>query len=184
MAAAMITTRRPSWPTKPAREPHRDEAAEETGPEVIGEMAWLLRDTRGSILLGGGMLIAIAVGIGFEAAFSRAALRPGAAGLAGLALLGGAVLCWLRAMALRLLAGRPVLDQLNESRWRTGGPVDLRTPWLSMPSVEDSQAEWNWARVNLLLSAARIRRERVHLADTWTFIATVAFLAWTAMLFL
>jgi hypothetical protein len=147
-------------------------------------MAWLLRDTRGSILLGGGMLIAIAVGIGFEAAFSRAALRPGVAGLVGLVLLGGAVLCWLRAVALRLLAGRPVLDQLNESRWRTGGPVDLRLPWLSMPSIEDSEAAWNWARVNLLLSAARIRRERVHLADTWTFIAAAAFLVWTAVLFL
>jgi hypothetical protein len=33
--------------------------------------------------------------------------------------------------------------------------------------------------VNLLLGAARIRRERVHLADTWTFITAGCFLAWT-----
>jgi hypothetical protein len=50
--------------------------------------------------------------------------------------------------------------------------------------MEDSSAEWNWARVNLLLGAARIRQERIHLADTWTFITAALFLIWTAAIFL
>jgi len=33
--------------------------------------------------------------------------------------------------------------------------------------------------VNLLLGAARIRRERIHLMDTWTFVTGACFLAWT-----
>jgi len=43
-------------------------------------MAWLLRDTRGSMLLGGGVLSAITVAIGLEAAFSSRAVRPGVVG--------------------------------------------------------------------------------------------------------
>jgi hypothetical protein len=187
MAAAMITsTRRPSWLTPQAGEPAGSPGDAGSGParEVIAEMAWLLRDTRGSMLLSGSMLSAIAVGIGLEAAFSRSVLRPGAAGLACAVLLGAVVLCWLRAAALLLLAGRPVLGQLNDSRWRTGAPVDPRVRWLSLPPVEDGEAAWNWTQVNLLLGAARIRRERVHLADTWTFIAVAAFGVCTALLFL
>jgi hypothetical protein len=163
-----------------------DREAPDRGPaqEVIGEMASLLRDTRGSMFLGGSVLNAIMIGIGVEVAFSPSVLRPGAAGVASLAALGIVVVCWLRAGVLLLLAGRPVLDQLNDHRWRTGAPVDPRVRWLTMPSATDSAAEWNWARVNLLLGAARIRRERVHLADTWTFITAIGFLAWAVMLFL
>jgi hypothetical protein len=158
----------------------------ERGPaqEVIGEMAWLLRDTRGSMLLGGSVLSGLAAGIGVETAFSPSVLRPGLAGLAcGVALI-ALVGCWIRAGVLLLLAGRPVLDQLNDHRWRSGAPVDPRVRWLSLPPIEDSEAEWNWARVNLLLGAARIRRERSHLGDTWTFITVAVFLVWTALVFL
>jgi hypothetical protein len=188
MAAAISTPLRPPRATPSARgyggDP--DEQAGHAGParEVIGEMAWLLRDTRGSMLLGGGMLSAVAVGIGLEAAFSPSVPRPGLAGLACAVLLGGVILCWIRAAALLLLAGRPVLGQLNDSRWRTGAPVDPRVRWLTLPPMEGGQAAWNWTQVNLLLGAARIRRERVHLADTWTFIAAAAFGVWTAVLFL
>jgi hypothetical protein len=86
-------------------------------------------------------------------------------------------------VALLLLAGRPLLDQLSDFRWRTGAPVDPRVRWLSVPSAADSEAAWNWTRVNLLLSAARARRERLHLADTWTFVAMAVFVVWTAVLF-
>jgi hypothetical protein len=105
-------------------------------------------------------------------------------GLACAVMLGGLVLCWLRAGALLLLAGRPVLNQLNEHRWRTGAPVDPRVRWPILPPIEDNAAEWNWTRVNLLLAVARIRRERIHLADTWTFITAACFLVWTAVIFL
>jgi hypothetical protein len=44
-------------------------------------MAWLLRDTRSSMLLGGGVLSAITVAIGLEAAFSSRAVRPGVVGV-------------------------------------------------------------------------------------------------------
>jgi len=81
-------------------------------------------------------------------------------------LLACVILCWLRTAALLLLASRPVLDQLNDHRWRTGGPLDPRVRWLSMLSIEDSEAAWTWTHVNLMLGAARVRRERIHLANS------------------
>src|SRR5580692_3761911 len=150
-----------------------DREAPDRGPaqNQIADLAVLLSNTRGSTILGGSVLSALAIGMAVEAAFSPSVLRPGLAGAASVSLLGCVIVCWLRAGVLLLLAGRPVLDQLNDHRWRTGAPVDPRVRWLTMPSATDSAAEWNWARVNLLLGAARIRRERVHLADTWSFIA-------------
>jgi hypothetical protein len=141
-----------------------DRELPDRGParEVIAEMARLLRDTRGSMLLGGSVLSAITIGIALEAAFSSSVLRPGVAGL----------------------AGRPVLDQLNDQRWRAGAPVDPRVRWLTLPPIADSEDAWNWTRVNLLLGAARIRMERIHLADTWTFITAACFLAWTVTVLL
>jgi len=56
--------------------------------------------------------------------------------------------------------------------------------WLSMPSDEDSEAAWDWTRVNMMLGAARIRRERTHIADTWTFITVACFLIWTVTVLL
>ncbi len=191
MAAAM--TMRSSWPSGPAETDHPrdgealiDRAQSDRGPaqEVIGEMASLLRDPRGDLVLGGSVLSAITVATALEAGFSHAALRPGVAGVAGVLLLGTLIGCWLRAVSLLLLSGRPLRDQLSDHRWRTGAPVDPRVKWLTLPTMEDSAAEWNWARVNLLLGAARIRRERIHLADTWTFITAAIFLVWTAAIFL
>jgi hypothetical protein len=163
-----------------------DREAPDRGPaqEQITDMAGLLRDTRGSVLLGGSVLSALTIGIALEAAFSPSVLRPGLAGVVSVSLLGGVIMCWLRTAALLLLASRPVLDQLNDHRWRTGAPLDPRVHWLSMPSIEDSEAAWTWARVNLMLGAARIRLERIHLAHTWTFITVVCFLAWTAAVLL
>ncbi len=163
-----------------------DREAPDRGPaqDVIAEMAALLRNTRGSMLLGGSVLSALTIGIALEAALSPSVLHPGLAGVAYVILLGGVIGCWLRAAALLLLAGRPVLDQLNDHRWRTGAPLDPRARWLIMPSVEDSEAAWNWTRVNLMLGAARIRQERLHLADTWTLITIGCFLAWTVAVLL
>lgn len=69
MAVTMIG--RPSWPYRPARGRNprdRDlpgQAQPDQGPaqELIGEMAWLLRDTRSSMFLGGGVLSAITIAI-------------------------------------------------------------------------------------------------------------------------
>jgi hypothetical protein len=163
-----------------------DHDAPDRGPaqEIVAEMAGLLRDTRGSRLLGGSVLSALTIGIALEAAFSPSVLRPGLAGVIYVSLLGCVILCWLRAAALLLLASRPVLDQLDDHRWRTGAPVDTRVRWLTLPSIQDSEAAWTWTRVNLMLSAARIRRERIHLADTWTFITAACFLVWTVSVLL
>ena len=161
----------------------RDQLDRGPAQEAIAEMAWLLRDTRGSMFLDGSVLSAITIGIAVEAAFSHSVLRPDAVGLACAGLLAGLIMCWLRAAVLLLLAGRPVLDQLNDQRWRAGAPVDPRVRWLTVPPSEENVDAWNWARVNLLLGAARIRRERIHLVDTWTFITAACFLAWmTAVL--
>jgi hypothetical protein len=125
-------------------------------------MAWLLRDTRGSMLLDGSVLSAMTIGIAVETAFSPSVLRPSAVGLACGALLAGLI---------------------NDQRWRAGAPLDpRRVRWLTIaPAEENADA---WARVNLLLGAARIRRERIHLVDTWTFITAACFLAWTAAVLL
>jgi hypothetical protein len=166
--------------------PDAGREAPDRGPaqDQIAEMAVLLCDTRGSVLLGGSVLSALTIGIAMEAAFSPSVLRPGLAGVVSVSLLGCVILCWLRAAALLLLASRPVLDQLNDHRWRTGGPIDPRVRWLSMPSSEDSEAAWTWTRVNLMLGAARVRRERIHLAHTWALITVACFLAWTAAILL
>jgi hypothetical protein len=144
----------------------------------------LLGNTRGSTILGGSVLSALTIGIALEAMFSPSVLRPGLAGAVTVSLLGCVILCWLRAAALLLLAGRPLLDQLNDHRWRTGAPLDPRVRWLSTPSIEDGQATWSWARVNMMLGAARVRRERIQLAQTWTFITVACFLLWTAAVLL
>jgi hypothetical protein len=163
-----------------------DREAPGRGPaqDQIAEMARLLRDTRGSLLLGGSVLSALTIGIALEAAFSPSVLRPGLLGAASVSLLVCVIICWLRAAWLLLLAGRPVLDQLNDHRWRTGAPLDPRVRWLASPSVEDSEAAWTWERLNMMLGAARVRRERLHLADTWTFITVACFLAWTVAVLL
>ena len=163
-----------------------DREAPDRGPaqNQIAEMATLLSSTRGSTILGGSVLSALTIGIAIEAAFSPSVLRPGLAGVVSVSLLGCVIVCWLRAVALLLLAGRPVHDQLNDHRWRTGAPLDPRVRWLSMPSDEDSEAAWDWTRVNMMLGAARIRRERTHIADTWTFITVACFLIWTVTVLL
>jgi hypothetical protein len=159
--------------------------APDRGPaqNQIAEMAVLLSNTRGSTILGGSVLAALTIGIAVEAAFSPSVLRPGLAGVLSVSLLGCVIVCWLRAVALLLLAGRPVLDQLNDHRWRTGAPLDPRVRWLSTPGA-DGDAVWSWARVNMMLGAARVRRERIQRADTWTFITVACFLLWTAAVLL
>ena len=163
-----------------------DREAPDRGPaqSQIADMAVLLSSTRGSMILGGSVLSALIIGIAVQAAFSPSVLRPGLAGVLSVSLLGCVIVCWLRATALLLLAGRPVLDQLNDHRWRTGAPLDPRVRWLSTPSVGDGEAAWSWPHVNMMLGAARVRRERIQLADTWTFIAVACFLLWTATVLL
>src|ERR1700747_2635031 len=163
-----------------------DREAPDRGPaqNQIAEMAVLLSNTRGSTILGGSVLAALTIGIAVEAAFSPSVLRPGLAGVLSVSLLGCVIMCWLRAAALLLLAGRPVLDQLNDHRWRTGAPLDPRVRWLSTPPVGDGEAGWSWAHVNMVLRGARVRRGRIQLADTWTFIAVACFLLWTATVLL
>src|ERR1700678_2744960 len=94
MATAM--TIRSSWPGGPGR-PGGPEAAERSrddealidraqsdqGPaqEVIGEMASLLRNPRGDLVLGGSVLSAITVATALEEAFSHPAMRLGIRGV-------------------------------------------------------------------------------------------------------
>jgi hypothetical protein len=69
-------------------------------------MAWLLRDTRSSMILGGGVLSAITIAIGLEAAFSGHAMRPGVLGAVNAGLLSGLLLCWLTAVIMLAVAAR------------------------------------------------------------------------------
>ena len=56
--------------------------------------------------------------------------------------------------------------------------------WLSTTTADDSEAAWSWTQVNMMLGAARVRRERIQLAETWTFITVACFLLWTAAVLL
>lgn len=190
MAVAMIG--RPSRPYRRARGHDSlgrvlsDQAQPDQGPaqEIIGEMAWLLRDTRSSMILGGSVLSAITVAIGLEAAFSGQVVRPGVVGAANVGLLSGLLLCLLTAVILLALASRPVHNALSEMRWKTGAPVDPRAGWLTLPPAGADPEEWTWARAHLLLGAARLARRRAQIADTWTYIAAAYFLVWIVVILL
>ena len=189
---AVATIGRPSWPDRPARghNPHGrdlpDRAQPDQGPaqEAIGEMAWLLRDTRSSMLLGGGVLSAITIAIALEAAFWGHAMRPGVTGAVNAGLMSGLLLCWLTAVIMLALANRPVHNALSEMRWKTGAPIDPRAGWLTLPPTGADPQEWTWARAHLLIGAARLARRRAQTADTWTYIVAAYFLVWTIVILL
>jgi hypothetical protein len=147
-------------------------------------MAWLLRDTRTSVILGGSMLSAITVAIGLQAAFSGQAVRPGVVGAVNAGLLSGLLLCWLTAVIMLVLASRPVHNALSEMRWKTGAPVDPRAGWLTLPPTGADPAEWTWTRAHLLLGAARLARRRAQIADTWTYITAGYFGVWIVVILL
>jgi hypothetical protein len=186
-----------TWPTRKneVASPHGDYAGEQ-GPagqelpdhvpahEVISEMADLLRDIRGSMMTDGCMLGAITIGFALEAGLSARGLRPGLAGVINLGLLGGIVFCWLVAVFLLARVSRPVLNTVSELRWVTGAPLDPRPGWVTLPPVGADPAEWTWNRAYLLVGAARLARERVQFADTWTYFTGGCFLAWTAIIIL
>lgn len=190
MAVTMIGT--PSWPYGPARGHNpqdrdlTDRSQPDQGPaqEVIGEMTWLLRDTRSSTLLGGGVLSAITIGIGLEAAFSGHATRPGVVGAVNAGLLAGLLACWLTAVVMLAIANRPVHNALSEMRWKLGAPIDPRARWVTQAPPDADREEWTWARAHLLLGAARLARRRAQVADTWTYVAAAYFLIWTVMILL
>jgi hypothetical protein len=189
---AVVMIERPSWPDRPARGHNPqgrdvpDRAQPDQGPaqEAIGEMAWLLRDTRSSMFLGGGVLSAITVAIGLEAAFSGHAIRSGILGAVNAGLLCGLLLCWLTAVIMLAVANRPVHNALSEMRWKTGAPIDPRARWLTLPPAGSEPREWTWARAHLLLGAARLARRRTQVADTWTYITAAYFLLWTVVILL
>lgn len=190
MAVAMIG--RPSWPYGPARgrDPddfaRPDHAQTDQGPaqKLIGEMAWLLRDTRSGMFLGGSVLSAISIGIALEAAFSGRVVQPSVVGAVNVGLLCGLLFCWLTAVIMLARAGRPVHNALSELRWRTGAPVDPRARFLTLPPVDSDPGEWTWTSAHLLLGAARMARCRIQLADTWTYVTAAYFFIWTVMVLL
>jgi hypothetical protein len=195
MAAAM--TPRPSWPWGPIEGYRPDDSTpqkhippdqvlpdQEPAEEVIGAMAQILCDTRSSMLVDGGILSAIVIGMALDTAFSARVLRPGAAGAVAVFLLCGLLFCWLAAVALLAMAGRPVHNALSEVRWRTGAPLDPRARWLTLPPTGTDPEEWAWVRAHLLLGAARLTRHRIQLADTWTYATAAFFMVWTVAVFL
>lgn len=160
-----------------------DQVRQDQGPAhaLIGELAGLLRETRGYLLVGGGVLGAITIGIALEAGFAARALQPGGLRVINTGLLLGVVFCWLTAVTLLALAGRPVLNALSELRWQTGSPLDPRAAWLTLPPVGAYLDEWSWIRAHLLLGAARLARHRVQLADTWVYVTAFCFVVWTTI---
>lgn len=184
MAAAMMTG--PSWPHADGyfSEDDRDRIRPDpgSGRDAIAEMAGLLRDTGRSVLAAGGILSAITLGIALEVAFSGRVLRPGPAGIACGVLLCVMLCCWLRAVSLLALSGRPVLDALSELRWRTGAPLDPRPRWLTLPPADATPEEWSVMRAHMLLAAARLGSQRVQHTVTWALVTAACFAVWTVAL--
>lgn len=155
-----------------------------TAQALIGEMADLLRDMRGSIIADGCILAAITIGFAMESGLSARALRLSLAGVLNLGLLCGLLACWLIAVFLLARTSRPVLNTVSELRWVTGAPLDPRAGWVTLPPVRANPADWTLNRAHLLLGAARLARYRMQFADTWTYITGGYFLAWTLILIL
>jgi len=149
---------------------------------AIGEMAALLRETRGSMLVCAGLLSGLAVGGGVAAGLADREPLPGAAGVISFGLMCVFVLCWLTAATRLLLAGRPVLNRLSELRWVTGAPLDPAAAWLTLPPVGAHAEGWSWTRAHLLLGAARLARCRVQFADTWTYVAAACYVVWMVVI--
>lgn len=194
MATGMPTG--PSWPSGPIerhgsddRTQHQaspDQAPSDQGDAqaAISELAGWLRDTRGDVLIGRGVLAAIAIGIALEAAFCGRVLWHGAAGVINVCLLCALLFCWMTTVALLAMAGRPVMNALSELRWVTGSPADPRVKWLTVPPMRVGPNEWTWIRAHLLVGAAYLARHRIQLADTWTYITAACFMIWTAAILL
>ena len=151
---------------------------------LISEMTDLLRDTRASMMTDGCLLGGISIGLALEAGLAARALRASLTGGIGLGLLGGTAFCWLVAISLLALAGRPVLNTVSELRWVTGAPLDPRPRWVTLPPVGADPAAWTLNRAHLLLGAARLTRYRMQFADTWTYFTSGCFLAWTMVVIL
>ena len=167
-------------PSQLAQAPSDEEAVH----VVVGDLADLLRDTRWSVMSDGCLLGAITVGIALEAGHCAGAPRPALASVINLGLLAGILACWVTAAFFLAWANRPVLNAVNELRWRTGAPLDPRPAWVSLPPTEADPAEWTWDRAYSLVGAARLSRYRAHFADTWTYLTGACFLAWTVLLIL
>jgi hypothetical protein len=186
----------PPWTSGPAgtgrRDPdhrasglvQRDQARhdEEPAHAVIAEMARLLRETRANMLTAGCVLAAIAIGIAQEARFAAQTREAAMLHAFSIGVMLGTVCCWLTAVTLLAVAGRPVLNALSELRWGTGSPLDPRAPWLTLPTVGEHPEQWTWIRAHLLLAAARLARYRIQRADTWTYVAASCFMLWTAII--
>jgi hypothetical protein len=164
------------------QEQQQEQQDQEPAHAIIGEIARLLRETRGNMLVAASMLGSITIGMALEARFAGRALQPDMFRALNVFLLLGLICCWLRALTLLALAGRPVLNAVSELRWRTGAPLDPRAPWLTLPPVGDDPEQWTWIRAHLLVGAARLARYRIHLADTWTYITAIWFVAWTVII--
>ena len=185
------------WPTQKyeATEPIDDDTGktaasaqvrpgDEPPHALISEMADLLRDTRASMVTDGCLLGAISIGLAVEAGLAVRALRASLVGLVSIGLLGGTAFCWLAAISMLALAGRPVLNAVSELRWVTGAPLDPRPGWVTLPPVGADPAVWTSNRAYLLLGAARLTRYRMQIADTWTYCTSGCFLAWTVVVIL
>jgi hypothetical protein len=157
---------------------------DEPAQALISEMADLLRDTRASMVTDGCLLGAISVGLALEAGLAARALGTSLVGVLSLGLLGGTASCWLVAISLLALAGRPVLNAVSKLRWVTGAPLDPRPGWVTLPPVGADPAVWTLNRAYLLLGAARLTRYRMQFADTWTYFTSGCFLAWTMIVIL
>jgi hypothetical protein len=185
---------RPTWPAGPMDDPPDRDAVKDqaladhelhdhvAAHAVIGEMARLLRETRGHMLACAGLLGAIAIGIAAETGASARSPRHGLTDIINIGLMCPLFCCWLVAAVLVAIAGRPVLNALSEIRWVTGAPLDPRAPWLTVPPHGAHPEAWTWIRAHMLVGAARMARYRIQLADTWTCVAAACFLVWMAII--
>jgi hypothetical protein len=161
----------------------REAARQEGAPELLAEMAALIRDTRPSLVVSGSVAAAVLAGLAIGSVVLPLTGRgPGA--VAALALFAAVALCLLRTLALIVLAGLPLAQSLSQLRVASGAPLDPRAPWASVPVPGTDPRSWTWARAHLLLSQARFRADRIQAATSWALVTAAVFLAWTSVVLL
>ncbi len=167
------------WPGIPHADSAGDHAHEAGCQAAVSDITTAIGDTRWLVLVSGGLLAADVAGAATVAGDLLG--RPGAAAMGSVGLLVPVMVSWLAAVALLLLAERPVAGALGELRRVTGAPVDLAAPWRPLGVRRLPPAELDWSHLVPLIGATVVRHARARRALFAAIVTTAGLLAWLVL---